>query len=386
MFLLGLFLTFFWVKGAPGPRDYVVKAGDKLELSWYLQTGDRTEGCFTVRGGSREARFAIVDQSGKVIYSADVKNRHDHGFTASDSGVYSFTFQTYDDIPEGNIVDSYYFNSSSRTASEKVYRGSIAHIMPFAKSDSQLTIYHQYYAAAKYVSSEPIHGSWGNEEIGNACPTLNTSLTIGQDGPHCVIVYANDTVGNMGSSDAVHFSVATTPPDVAVTNVTRFKNVVGQGYSMGINATVENQGDNNTAFNVTVYANETMPVEIVSLELAGGASVTVEFTWNTTGFAYGNYSISACATPVENEIQTANNLLVDGWVFVTIPGDVNGDKRVNILDYILIANHFGHVDGDGHTPCSKELFDCVNCDISSDARTNVLDCIILSNSFGQSWT
>lgn len=126
------------------------------------------------------------------------------------------TFQTYDDIPEGNIVDSYYFNSSSRTASEKVYRGSIAHIMPFAKSDSQLTIYHQYYAAAKYVSSEPIHGSWGNEEIGNACPTLNTFLTIGQDGPHCVIVYANDTVGNIGSSNIVYFTIDTTPPSINI--------------------------------------------------------------------------------------------------------------------------------------------------------------------------
>jgi len=57
-------------------------------------------------------------------------------------------------------------------------------------------------------------------------------------------------------------------------------------------------------------------------------------------------------------------------------------KKVNILDCILIANHFGHVDGDGHAPGSKEWLDCVNCDINSDTRTNVLDCIILSNNLG----
>jgi hypothetical protein len=109
-------------------------------------------------------------------------------------------------------------------------------------------------------------------------------------------------------------------------------------------------------------------------------------TWNTTGFSYGNYSISAYASPAEGETDTEDNALVDGWVLITIPGDVNGDKRVNILDCILIANHFGHVDGDGHTPGSKEWFDCANCDINSDSKTNVLDCIILSNNFGKSWT
>jgi hypothetical protein len=81
----------------------------------------------------------------------------------------------------------------------------------------------------------------------------------------------------------------------------------------------------------------------------------------------------------------ADNELYGGWLFVTIAGDVNGDKAANILDCILLANHFGHADGDGHTPGSKEWLDCVNCDINSDSRTNVLDCIILSNNFGQSW-
>ena len=174
--------------------------------------------------------------------------------------------------------------------------------------------------------------------------------------------------------------------DMGVTRASVSKNVCGQGYSTNMSIMIFNYGENTETFNVTAYANETVLVEMVSLGLTGRTPVTVNFTWNTTGIACGNYSISAYASPVEGETLNEDNTLVDGWVFVTIPGDVNGDQRVNILDCILIANHFGHMDGDGHTPSSKEWFGCVNCDINSDTRTNVLDCIILSNSFGQSWT
>lgn len=44
-----------------------------------------------------------------------------------------------------------------------------------------------------------------------------------------------------------------TGPDVAVTNVTPEKTVVGQGYATGINVTVANDGNVDEAFNVTAY-------------------------------------------------------------------------------------------------------------------------------------
>lgn len=107
VFFLGFFLTFFWMEGSPGPRDYVVKAGAKLELSWFLQRGDRTEGGFKVKGGSGEARFNIVNPSGAVIHRADVKSRYDYGFTASDSGVYSFVFENLDYVNDESIYVSF---------------------------------------------------------------------------------------------------------------------------------------------------------------------------------------------------------------------------------------------------------------------------------------
>lgn len=117
----------------------------------------------------------------------------------------NFTADT-NDIPEGNLADSYLLNSSSRTTYESVYGGSIAHITSFAYTNEQFTIYHQYYAVAKYVSLEPTNGVWGAEE------TLSIPLEGLALGSHSIIVYANDTLGNMGSSGTIEFTVADNPP------------------------------------------------------------------------------------------------------------------------------------------------------------------------------
>jgi len=44
----------------------------------------------------------------------------------------------------------------------------------------------------------------------------NTTLTDLLDGSHYVIVYANDTFGDMGSSNIVYFTVDSTPPNITV--------------------------------------------------------------------------------------------------------------------------------------------------------------------------
>ena len=169
-------------------------------------------------------------------------------------------------------------------------------------------------------------------------------------------------------------------------NVTPSKTIVGEGYSININVTVENQGDNTETFNITLYANTTIINTFTNLTLPNGNSTTITFTWNTTGFAKGNYTIKAVADTVPSETDTTDNTLINGWVFVSIPGDVNADQTVNILDCIMLANHFGHTNGNGHTPSTKEWMACLNSDINCDLKVNILDCIILAGHFGQEWT
>jgi transketolase len=66
------------------------------------------------------------------------------------------------------------------------------------------------------------------------------------------------------------------------------------------------------------------------------------------------------------------------YVFITIPGDLNGDKAVDIYDAIILAGHFNldryHV-----------LWDS-NIDINDDGFVDIFDALILAANYGRSWT
>jgi hypothetical protein len=136
--------------------------------------------------------------------------------------------------------------------------------------------------------------------------------------------------------------------DVAVTSILPSRTIVGQGYSTKINVTVANQGDYTETFNVTLYANTTFALQTITLE--SGASTTITFTWNTTGFAEGNYTISAYAIPVPGEVDTADNLYVDGTVQIVPPvhdlaitdiafSKQNPHERETIRVNVTVENH-----------------------------------------------
>ena len=160
-----------------------------------------------------------------------------------------------------------------------------------------------------------------------------------------------------------------TPSEIAVLNVTSSKTVIGQGYSASINVTITNLGNKVEAF--TPCANETS-IDSQSVILNVGDSVTLSCDWNTTGFAYGNYTISACAMTGETNV-TSNSTYVN--VTVTIPGDVNGDFKVNMRDIALVARAFGSTPGASNwNP---------NADINDDGTVNMRDIALAARNFGQ---
>ena len=167
------------------------------------------------------------------------------------------------------------------------------------------------------------------------------------------------------------------PHDIGITNVEASKKVVGQGYSVRINLTIFNYGNNTESYNVTANANSTIVDVFENITINGGNSTTFTIEWNTTSWAKGNYTISASATPVLNETDTTDNMLVDGWIFVTIPGDVDGDKDVDIFDIVAIATAYGSAEGDpAYNP---------NYDIDGDGDVDVFDIVAAASHYGESW-
>ena len=170
------------------------------------------------------------------------------------------------------------------------------------------------------------------------------------------------------------------PHDVAVNFVTTSKNVVGEGYSGKIKATVVNLGTYTETFNVTACYNETAIIlpdgkNYTTITLASGNCTTLTFTWNTTGVTYGNYSMSASAGPVPGETHTADNTLTDGWVVVTIPGDIDGNYKVNHKDLLLLASAYGSEVGDPrYIP---------EADIDCSGKVDHKDLLMLASNYGK---
>lgn len=88
----------------------------------------------------------------------------------------------------------------------------------------------------------------------------------------------------------------------------------------------------------------------------------------------GNYYSAGPTNPVP-----PNNKWSDGFPLLApishITGDVNLDGIVNILDFILLANTFGHLPG-------QYAYD-PRTDLNLDAVIDILDAIIMSNHYGQ---
>ncbi len=245
------------------------------------------------------------------------------------------------------------------------------------------------------------------------------------------------------------------PTRISISDVNPSKSVVGQGYAVLINVTVENQGDFSTIFGVAApyldeapipapgewhefwslgdvnndgYIDETdvqtiadnfgwegppgeNPADINSdgvvnlqdayicghncgleiwayfglptpisgtqrgLRLHADTQATLTFTWNTTGFDKGNYTIAAKAHYDD---------FTDGWVIVAMVGDLSGpdgwpDGKCDIRDIALVALYFGQ-----DAPPAP-----ANCDLTGptkglpDGKVDIRDIATVAIRFGE---
>ncbi len=169
-------------------------------------------------------------------------------------------------------------------------------------------------------------------------------------------------------------AVASLNPNIAITDVSLEKTIVGQGFDVDLYVRIVNEGVNPESLSAGVYVNDTL-AQVKNITISGMGSATSMFTWDTTTYVKGNYIVSAHVQPVENESYIEDNTLVDGWVIVGLSGDVDMDHAVDIFDIVAIAGVYGYKKGDSEY--------ISNYDINGDGQINILDIVITAGNYGQ---
>ena len=171
-----------------------------------------------------------------------------------------------------------------------------------------------------------------------------------------------------------------TAPDLAVAKMNTSKTgctplpTVCQNYTVTVHAEIENTARIVQSIKLRVYANETLIKEFEDTYVLNGTSMAFILEWDTHGFGKGNYTLSAVVEPVPEEINTLNNIL-DCWIIITSPGDINADGIVDIFDIATVALAFGS------TP-SEPNWNPV-ADINNDGTVDIFDIVVVAIHFGE---
>jgi len=107
--------------------------------------------------------------------------------------------------------------------------------------------------------------------------------------------------------------------NVAVTSVSVSPTSVSIGEPVSINVTVKNEGEATETFDVTVFYDSVTIETKKATDLAPGNSQTLSFSWNTRDVAEDNYTITAKASTLSGETNTADNTYTNGAVTLKAP-------------------------------------------------------------------
>ena len=153
------------------------------------------------------------------------------------------------------------------------------------------------------------------------------------------------------------------------------KTIVASNFVLHFNIFAMNYGAFPEVFSVTVYADNSAICTQESIVLDSRESVILNFTWNTSSFAYGSYTLWVYIPSVAVETEIDDNNFTFGTMTITIPGDFDGDFKVGPADFALLSSAYGS------TP-NKSKWN-PNCDVNDDDKVGPADFAQLSAHYGQ---
>jgi outer membrane protein assembly factor BamB len=336
---------------------------------------------------STMAYSGVAIAGAKAVHNTISSNIFQGNSIAVDLAQSSANNTIYKNIISSNNVGLQLKTSGNIIYANTIYENKIA--INMSSSSGNVIYWNNFINNTQLAISVSSTNSWdyGYPDGGNYWSTI-TDRTDTMQGPK----------QNIAGSDGIidkNYTVATNnvdryplvqpynPHDIGIVRVKTSKTIVGQGYKLSVSTSILNYGLYNETFTLTLYANETaigpkimIASKIVSLARRNSASIAID--WVSTGFAYGNYTISANVTVVQGETDTADNTLkAAAQVEVTIPGDVDGDRHVTILDVVKITSIYASKQGNPNfNP---------NCDIDDDGQITILDVVICTSHYAQKW-
>jgi hypothetical protein len=152
-------------------------------------------------------------------------------------------------------------------------------------------------------------------------PTPLTTLTfhvdnLGATPLNLTNTKIEDTYGNPIPHDVYDGFFMAAIRDVSVTDIVLSRTWAYPGWPINITVTVKNEGTVTESFNVHAYYDNHAIGTIPVTDLTPDEERDIIFEWSTTGVAEGNYTIKAEAEPVPYELDTADNTLIDGEVWI----------------------------------------------------------------------
>jgi len=166
---------------------------------------------------------------------------------------------------------------------------------------------------------------------------------------------------------------------LAITKISTCKTVIGQGFTLSIDVTILNHGVDDEVSTVTIHANTSVKASL-TVTLTNRNFTKITLTWNTTGVAKGNYTITAKATSVPDESDLTDNTLTDGWIIVAMVSDITGpngwpDGKCDMRDIGTVARLFGvNYPDPRYNP---------NCDVIYDLKIDMKDIRAVAKHFGK---
>jgi hypothetical protein len=230
----------------------------------------------------------------------------------------------------------------------------------------------------KIISSSTLVGVKGGVNGNGTLATITFQVKAEGSSPlafaETILVDSVEPFGNRILHVTVNGMIHVGLHDVAITN-TKTSKTIAADTIVYINITVENQGRTAESFSITTYYNSNQIETKTVTDLQSGSSIVVTFAWDTTPVPKGNYTISAVASLVPGETETEDNTHIDGQIQETIPGDVTGDRAVNILDISKVAKIFGATEADPKWD--------PNVDLDDNGLINIVDITKVAKEFGK---